>query len=615
MIKQTSGNLIAKGVSFVSILMLPAILSAGAFDGAYFWCRGALDKNNDGYPDQGDFIDALHVGDDSYYGHKGKPFTQSTEPERRLKISIEEVIVPATCKSLGLHQCLKFTQPIYDNGGTDYLEQQTFILTAALNSEKPNDATGWAFYLRFRPDGGVNLANDSHSQVVFNYYNNWSSTGGGAMLWLRGSPTNGYLSVQMGSSETKQTEMSANQYYNLCTNKWTDVLVTKKDDKVDVYCIREGGRLFHKTYDFNRSEMSYTSNCLLGSYDLKSTTAAYNSTTWRNFRGSIRDVAVWNRALSETEALEVIFPTGTEKFRLGTHNGSSLEFSGKGSPTVDADSTNGWQSALATIGTGQSLSVKFDMAKSEIGLDEKFLFAATPESAAGVLILSINGLNVGAVDIIPGKTVSYHVRRGLLSEGENVLKLENESDAAIVIDSISFGGSWQLLEEDNSSRGGAGQRGEKNFYLSDTNLVANLKTILHAGPKVSNTNLTFHFTIPADYAASMKSVRFDLRGRPQTESRWVSDMPNLVYRVIVNGVTCGNLVFPNDSAWTTASLAIPGENISEGENMIRIENATPRWYDPSEEINGALGRYCWIEIDCCRFEVKKDPKGFVLNLK
>jgi hypothetical protein len=92
-------------------------------------------------------------------------------------------------------------------------------------------------------------------------------------------------------------------------------------------------------------------------------------------------------------------------------------------------------------------------------------------------------------------------------------------------------------------------------------------------------------------------------------------MPNLVYRVIVNGVACGNIVFPNDRAWTTASLAIPGENISEGENMIRIENATPLWYDPSEEINGAYGRYCWIEIDCCRFEVKRDPKGFVLNLK
>ena len=158
MIRQTSENTIAKGVSLVSILMLPAILSAGAFDDAIFWCRGALDKNGDGYPAQGDFPDALHAGDSSYYGHNGSSYYKSSEPSRRLQISTENVVDPATCRQLGLHQCLKFTQPLYDNDGATWIDEQAFLLTQALNSAKPIDADGWTIYIRFRPDGGVRLA-------------------------------------------------------------------------------------------------------------------------------------------------------------------------------------------------------------------------------------------------------------------------------------------------------------------------------------------------------------------------------------------------------------------------------------------------------------------------
>lgn len=597
--------------AIMAVAMAFLSASAGVFDDAYFWCRGALDKNGSGLFDKGDFPDALHAGDSSYYGHTAYEYSPDADASLRLKMPTEEVIEPATCRSLGIHRCLKFTQPLYDVDGEQWSKQQTLIVSPALNAEKPSDATGWAFYIRFRADGGLNLANDSDAQVIFNYFNSWGPNGGGAMLWLRGSPTNGYLSVQMGATEKPLTGMKTKDYYCLCTNKWTDVLVTKKDDKLDVYCIREGGRLYSQSFTFARSDEKFMSNCLLGCYDLYSNPAAYSTRTWMNFRGSVHDLAVWKRALSEAEAMQIILPTGTEKFRLGTHNGYSLEFAGTGSPTVDPDSTNGWSSSLATIGAGQSLSVKFGMRKEEYALNETLFFTATPDSAAGTLTVTLNGAAAGSFAVEPGKTVSCFVKKGSFLEGENVLTLSNASGGVIGVDAVSFGGSWQLLEEDGAATGGSGQAGLKDFYLNDTNLVAGLKTVLHASPRVSNTNLTLHFTMPADLVATAKRARFSICASTSTEPKWAESKPDLVFRVLVNGVERGNLVFAK-KGWSSPSLTIPVETLVAGENTIRIENATPLWYDPETEPSG---RYCWITIDFYRLEIMKDPDGLMLILK
>ena len=610
--EQRSKKMIVKCVSFVLIMILPAILSAGAFDDAVFWCRGAIDNNGNGYPDQGDFPDALHAGDSTYFGHNGYSFYRSSEPDRRLQISMENVVDPATCRQLGLHQCLKFTQPLYDNGGATWIDEQAFLVTPALNSTKPRDANGWTFYIRFRPDGGVRLANDVDTQLLFNYHNSWAADGGGVMLWLRGSPTNGYFSVQLGNSDRALTGMQdKNQYYCLCTNKWTDVIVSKRDDTVDVYSMREGGRLYHLTYTYSRAESAgFYSNCVLGRYQYNASAHSYAANSTYNFRGSVRDLAIWSRALTAAEAIEIIRPTGTEKFRIGVRNGSSMEFAGTEPTTVEPNSSDGWRSALATIGAGQSQSVKFDMKNEEVGLDERLFFTATPSSAIGMLSLSLNGSEVGTVVAKPGRTVGFHVMKGLLVAGENVLTLTNVSGGAIGVDSISFGGSWQLLEEDNAVSGGAGQDGDKDFYLNDTNRVANLKSIMHAGPKVSNTNLTFHFTMPADVVSAIRRAQFSLRGRSMSSV----EIPDFVFRVLVNGETVGNLTIPKDGAWKTSSVTIPVENLVAGENKIRVENATPLWYDPEQE-SDPKGRFGWVQVDFYRLEVMENPLGLLIMLR
>jgi len=602
--------------TFMAIISLPVALSAGVFDDAIFWCRGALDKNGNGYPDEGDFPDALHAGDSTYYGHKGSSWYKSNEPARQFKISTEEIVEPATCRSLGLHQCLKFTQPLYDNGGATWIDEQAFRLTEKFNSQKPSDADGWAFYIRFRSDGGVKLTDAGDTQYLFNYFHKLADNSGGAILMIEGPATMGYLSVQLGGGAGSKKSLTGMQTsdYCLCTNKWTDVIVSRVGDKVDVYSIREGGRLYHQAYTYSRTEdTGFYSQCVLGRYLYDASAHAYNSSNTYNFRGSVHDFAIWPRALSAAEVMEIIRPTGTEKFRLGTHNGSSLEFAGTGSPTVEPYSTNGWRSSLATIGAGQSLSVKFDMKTNETALDEMLFFTAMPESGAGALSLALNGSNVGAIQVQPGKTVSCPVGKGSFVGGENVLVLSNNSGATIKVDGISFGGSWQLLEEDDSILGGAAQNGGKDFYLNDTNLVANLKTILHVGSKISNTNLTFHFTMPADLVETLRRVRFVVRAKSGKNWQWTGSMPDLVFRVLVNGESRGDLVFPKtETAYHTSKLTIPAEALVAGENTIRVENATPLWYDPAQP--GDLPA-CMLSVDFYRLEVMQDPLGLMLIVK
>ena len=88
------------------------------------------------------------------------------------------------------------------------------------------------------------------------------------------------------------------------------------------------------------------------------------------------------------------------------------------------------------------------------------------------------------------------------------------------------------------------------------------------------------------------------------------EIPDLVFRVLVNDRTVGNLTIPKGGAWETSSLTIPVENLAAGENKIRVENATPLWYDPEEE-SDPKGRFGWIQVDFYRLEVMKDPVGFI----
>ena len=88
------------------------------------------------------------------------------------------------------------------------------------------------------------------------------------------------------------------------------------------------------------------------------------------------------------------------------------------------------------------------------------------------------------------------------------------------------------------------------------------------------------------------------------------EIPDLVFRVLVNDRAVGNLTIPKGGAWKTSSLTIPVENLAAGENKIRVENATPLWYDPEEE-SDPKGRFGWIQVDFYRLEVMKDPVGFI----
>ena len=93
-------------------------------------------------------------------------------------------------------------------------------------------------------------------------------------------------------------------------------------------------------------------------------------------------------------------------------------------------------------------------------------------------------------------------------------------------------------------------------------------------------------------------------------------MPDFIFRVLVNGKTRGNLVFPKgDTGFHASSLTIPAEAFVAGENTIRVENATPPWYDPADYAPPSKFPSCYMPIDFYRLEIMKDPDGLMLIVK
>ena len=108
---------------------------AGVFDDAVMWCRGVRDANANGFPDQGDFPDALRLGDSTSRSHKGAASSLTTDnPDYKLKIRSEEVIEPYTGRSLGLRECLYFTSLVVEEDGSNYIYQQSFTMNNAMPS-------------------------------------------------------------------------------------------------------------------------------------------------------------------------------------------------------------------------------------------------------------------------------------------------------------------------------------------------------------------------------------------------------------------------------------------------------------------------------------------------
>ena len=603
-----------KNLILVIAVVLGLTASARVFDGAIAWYRGALDRDGNmsiGTSAQQEFPDALHEGGPaSYFTQK---FVASTSAAGNLSISEAEVVHPYSGKSMGVRQCLRFDQPIDVNGN---VKPQLMILSPAA-SYFPTNSVGWTVFMRFKQQIGVQYdsAKESDVQTLLNFYGYSSPGGSGLFLKTNGNPTNGYVSVKFGNSEyvSPRDSMVGKADYCLKTNVWTDVVVSLCGTQADVYFVREGGLIGHAavTHSTAQDFAKSGTQIRIGGYQAKSSAVPITDASAQLFRGLVHDFAFWGRKLTEAEVYEVLQYSGSDLVNLGVVNGSSQEFVGSGSSVVKSATSNDWRAASATIAAGQTLTVRFSMTEREAGLGQLLRVAATESSSSALLGVAVNSASVGSLTVNPGGIARLFVPKGTFVAGENTLVLTAPAALAepVCLDALALGGSWQLADDDDSTSGTAGNSGRADFYVGSDTAEKYLKTQVNTGDDITSVRVNLHCRFPEDLHDSSRFVQLKTKASCGAGARWESIKTNQTIAVSVNGVNCGQCVLPL-SGWTEMKFKIPMTAFCPGDNVIELENITPKdWCDPGSSA------YMYTLFSFYRLEMLGDPNGLMLLIR
>lgn len=171
------------------------------------------------------------------------------------------------------------------------------------------------------------------------------------------------------------------------------------------------------------------------------------------FCGEVSRLAVWKRALSDSEMLAAAADArGANLFSLGLEDGLSGEFDG---PSADGDvQANGdWSRFGSTLAAGGTKTVRFHARDWETTVGWHLKVRTTESSGAGRLAVSINGKSLEQegvancpIQLEGGARSAYVlVPAGLLAVGENVIVLTSDaSSGEISFDAISMGGAFFL---------------------------------------------------------------------------------------------------------------------------------------------------------------------------
>lgn len=380
-----------------------------------------------------------------------------------------DIVTPLTGRVLKNRSVLRLLQPTYRNPGDEtlYGYGNAYSFQSPFTSDFANSYT---IHIRYKHDGKITP--ESPESWLFDFGYGWSN-GCGLKLSLRGEDDNQWLYIYQGNSyniDYKGTQ--ASEATKLQAGKWTDLLITRGPSPdttgswrgMEIYTCREGGTLCkQQTYTVGNSKVKTQQTFNLSwhdgmAYSVTATNTAATAIADR-FRGSIAQISLWNRKLTEEEVREV-FANGCgqdDLVRLGVDNGSALEFTARDEKTqtdvteTDADQATDWRYFNATLAAGKTATVRFSAGADGLVRNRKLVLKATSDScAAATVSATLNGTALGEdVGLVAGGTATVDVPWTALKVGGNVLTL-TRTDAgaeALKIDSLHLGDGEAVADE------------------------------------------------------------------------------------------------------------------------------------------------------------------------
>ena len=443
---------------FVACLAFAAHGATNVFDDAVFWFRGGKDKNGDGYMQQGEFFDDLHADENDHANHQ---MTMSSEYYKGVSaafkgnavIQKEDVVFPALGTNLVKEmQVLHLSDAVQSNNYFPFdVKPQGLFARESISNE-------------YTVVSRIRLDDDAHNRIICLMklgYNSSAKKG----MWLGFAAQNANKCRRIAVQRTPNSD-GADSVSNLNlfvpTNTWVDLAVVVGGGKLRVGIAVPASLSSHgdnSVIAFDQTAM-WTDNCTIlddENYRFfckngQTTYADVNNTDQTAFIGSVQQMAIWGRALSDQEVMAAFGMPRPAIFRTGFDNGDSSEFGGtRSGATQTIDGLGSWQNIANTMQSGDTWTVNFNALRDEANLPQIFSIKSLRGSAAQIEP-KLNGTSLGEGRVASNQHFFWPVAANLVREGANTLVIERKDSwtGTFKLDAMELGGSLGVGKIDGS---------------------------------------------------------------------------------------------------------------------------------------------------------------------
>ena len=424
------------------------------FDDAVFWFRGGKDRNGDRYMrQQGEFFDDLHADDTTHANHQSEVQTYTSSSladgfKANAVFQTERVVFPAlgTAKNMPVlhlsNNAIQYNEKVYY--WPQYVKPYNIFANNNISSEYTVISR-----LRLDEDGM------KQTQCLLRIGYNGSAKKGLMLGFAPCAPgyTNKYITAFCTPNESGSNTQVNFDTIGIPTNTWVDVAVVVGDNHLRIGVAFPQTSAFHgnnHTIAFAQTNM-WTDNCTLLSKDYyrffsetgQTSQQLANGADKTCFTGSVQQMAIWGRALSDQEVMEAFGMPRPAIFRTGFDNGASNEFGGtRSSASQTIDGLGSWQNIANTMQAGDTWTVNFNALRDEANLPQIFSIKSLRGSAAQIEP-KLNGTSLGEGRVASNQRFFWPVAANLVREGANELVIERKDGCAtdFKVDAMELGGA------------------------------------------------------------------------------------------------------------------------------------------------------------------------------
>ena len=577
---------------FALCLALAAHGSANVFDDAVFWFRGGKDKGNDRYMrQQGEFFDDLHANDTAHANHQ---------------MGVQSYTSPAIADGFKSNAVFRIEKVFYSALGV----QKNMPVLHLSNNTIPYNGSDyfWPQYVkpyRVFADNGISneytvvsrlrLDEDGRKQTQCLLRIGYNGTAKkGLMLGFKPvSPgyTNKCIIALRTPNESSSNSQVTFDTINIPTNTWVDVAVVVGNGKLRIGVALPRSSEFHgnnPTIAFAEADM-WTENCSLleeskyrlFSQDGQTQQQKATGADTTCFTGSIQQMAIWGRALSDQEVMAAFGMPRPAIFRTGFDNGDSNEFGGtRSGNTQTIDGLGSWQGLWDTMHVGDIWTVNFTALSDEAGLPQIFSIKSLGDSNVADIEPKLNDTSLGVRRVAANGRTFWKIPKDLVLGGANTLVIERKAGGAgdFKMDAMELGGSLGVGKANHTISGGR---------VYPELIATGVPSAADPNPahwpvgfrpyQNDNTNLQFRVWVDPDVVGfSSSSFKTCFNCYNPDNSEYTGDGSES-FTIFVNGNAVTNCLAYKD--WKDLDLALSPDVLSGGWNKleIRSDDKTCHW--------------------------------------